>query len=468
MSADTSPDRTRHHAPDPRLPVPARTILRVRAVWTIPLIIGSVVVAAMTALYIGSVVDPVAHLRGLPVAIVNQDRGATVGPRHIDIGQQVVAGLKGSPAVSSKLRLDVTSLPRAQQSMGRGEQYATMAIPPGFTSNLLTVAGLRAAGTAGPAAPQITLLTNPQAGTVGASLATGVLQPALSVASHQVGKQLTSVVPPSSQTAAMKVFLADPITVRTTPYRPLSSHSALGLSAFYVALLTLLSGFLGGALVNSVVDSALGYASSEVGPRWTQRAPVPISRWQTLLVKWAVVVVLAGVMTAVMILVAVPGLGMDAPYPALLWVFTWLCAASVGVGTVVLFAVAGTFGQLLGILIFVYAGLASAGGTAPLEALPGPLRWLGTVEPLRQILAGTRSILYFGAQADAGLSRGTLAAGLGLIFWLVVGAAIVRWYDRKGLYRLHPDALDYVRSAVEGYMNRPAAPAPQAPPPSER
>jgi hypothetical protein len=160
---------------------------------------------------------------------------------------------------------------------------------------------------------------------------------------------------------------------------------------------------------------------------------------------------------------------MDAPHPALLWLFTWLCAASVGVGTIVLFAVAGTFGQLIGLLIFVYAGLASAGGTVPVQALPGFFRFLSNFEPLRQVLAGTRSIMYFNAQADAGLTRGTVAAGLGLLFWLAVGTALVKWYDRKRFYRLDPDILAYVSTSVQGYKTQhatAAAPSGTTQPPS--
>ena len=75
MSPDSSPARpaaARRQAPDPRLPVQARHLLRVRAVWVIPLVVASVVVAVMTTLYISSVVNPLAHLQGLPVAVVNQ------------------------------------------------------------------------------------------------------------------------------------------------------------------------------------------------------------------------------------------------------------------------------------------------------------------------------------------------------------------------------------------------------------
>lgn len=120
-----------------------------------------------------------------------------------------------------------------------------------------------------------------------------------------------------------------------------------------------------------------------------------------------------------------------------------------------LFAVLGaSIGQLLAMLIFVYVGLASSGGTVPLQALPSVLRPLAQIEPLRQILAGTRAILYFDAQADAGLTRAVTAAALGLVFWLVVGVVVVRWYDRKGFNRMDPELLAYVGGSVQQYKSR--------------
>jgi hypothetical protein len=68
--------------------------------------------------------------------------------------------------------------------------------------------------------------------------------------------------------------------------------------------------------------------------------------------------------------------------------------------------------------------------------------------------------MYFGAQADAGLTRGTLAAGLGLFLWLAIGAAIVKWYDRKRFYRLHPDLLAHVNNAIQEFRAQHGPPAP--------
>jgi YhgE/Pip-like protein len=433
-------------------PVRARSILSAWKAWIFPVVVCSILVALITAFYIGSIVNPLGHLHGLPVAVVNQDRGATVGTRRIDVGQKVQAGISGTPAVTSRLAVNVTTLRAAEHAMNRDGSYVTVVIPPGFTASLLSLAGVPGSRPVS-GTPEIVILTNDRAGTEGVGLATGVLEPALAAASRQIGRQLTAIAPPPSSPAT-RAFLAHPVTVATVVYRPLPSHTGLGLSSFYAALLFLFCGFFGAVIINSSVDVALGYATTETGPWWRQRRPVPINRWQTLIIKWVMAAPLTGIMTGILLLIAVAGLGMDAPHPGLLWLLAWLCAASVAAGTLVLFAVLGSLGQLVALLIFVYAGLASVGGTVPLQALPTFLRWLSEVEPLRQVLAGSRAILYFNAQADAGLTRSVTAAASGLVFWLIVGTAIVRWYDAKGLNRIDPDLLAYVNSSADTYRSQ--------------
>ena len=221
MSSESAGPTRHSGAPRRAFPVRASDLLKVRAVWILPLILGSAVVVLITAFYVGSVVDPLGHLQGLPVAVVNQDRGAVVGTRQINIGQQVQRGLSGSTAVSGRLALTDTTLHSAQQAMDRGASYATVVIPPGFTASLLTRAGVSASG-AGLGPPEIVILTNQRAGTIGASLASGVLQPGLGVASRQIGRQLAAFVPAARAASPLTTdFLADPVAVTTAGYRPL-------------------------------------------------------------------------------------------------------------------------------------------------------------------------------------------------------------------------------------------------------
>ena len=57
--------------------VRAQDLIAKRSIWTFPMVVGSLMIMLMTVIYFGSIVDPTGHLRGLPVWIVNQDKGAT-------------------------------------------------------------------------------------------------------------------------------------------------------------------------------------------------------------------------------------------------------------------------------------------------------------------------------------------------------------------------------------------------------
>jgi hypothetical protein len=391
-------------------------LLRRKPVWIAPIAIGVVLIGLMTTLYLGSAVDPIDHMHGLPVSLVQEDRGK--------LGPNLEEALFGSAEVSEKLAIHVESMTAAEDRMDRGASYATLIVTPGFT---------RAARFAHEGVPTVDLLSNQRAGTTGASLASGVLTPA--VKAYSEGIEV-------------------PIIVEATQYRQLPAKAALGLSAFYTSLLILMSGFIGATIINSFLDGALGFAPTEIGPKWAMRRPTLISRWQTLLAKWGMAVVLTGLFVAVFLLVAVGILGMDAPSPVLLWLYGWFGAATVAIGTLALFAVLGTPGQLVGLLLFVYLGLASAGGTVPLPALPGFFGAISHADPLRQILGGVRSILYLEARADAGLAEGAVATAIGLLFWLGFGAFFTRRYDKAGDDRLDPDLLAYVHESADAYRDQ--------------
>jgi ABC-2 family transporter protein len=387
-------------------------LLRRKPIWAAPIVVGVILIGLMTTLYLGSAVDPIDHMHGLPVSLVEHDRGGT--------GAALEKALLGSPEVSTKLAIHVESMAAAEDRMDRGASYATLVVPRDFTR--AAQRGLS----------NVELLTNQRAGTTGASLASGVLTPAVKAFSEGI---------------------RTPVIVEATQYRPLSTKAALGLSAFYTSLLILMSGFIGATIINSFLDGALGFAPTEIGPKWTMVRPTLISRFQTLLAKWAMAVVLTGIFVAVFLLVAVGLLGMDAPGPLLLWLYGWFGAATVAIGTLALFAVIGTPGQLVGLLVFVYLGLASAGGTVPVQALPGFFAAISHADSLRQILDGVRSILYLKARADAGLAEGLVATAIGLLFWLGFGAFFVRRYDKAGRDRMDPELLAYVHESADAYRD---------------
>jgi uncharacterized phage infection (PIP) family protein YhgE len=432
----------------------AARLLRLRPVWAVPAILATVLVTLMTLIYFGSIVDPASHLHGLPVLVVDEDIGARGPTGEINLGQEAVSGLTHSSAVSSRLALDVTTLAQAKIQLDKGADFAAIVILKGFTRSVLDLVEPASPGTSSAPAPSIQLLTNSRAGTLGVSLADGVLEPALEDFSSEVGQQLLRDVAHENLSSGIKGLLASPVAIDVVSYEPLPAHSGLGLSAFYIALLTTMCGFLGATIINGGVDAALGYATSEVGPWWRQRRPLRITRWQTLLSKWLMAFAIVPLLTAVMLAVAAGILRMDAPHLVMLWLFSSCGAIVIAVGTLVLFAVLGSLGQLIAILVFVYLALASSGGTVPLQAESGFYRFVSNFEPLRQILSGVRAILYFNAQGDAGLTRGCLMTAIGFVVWVAIGTVVTIWYDRRGFDRIEPELLEYINRSATEFANR--------------
>jgi YhgE/Pip-like protein len=428
--------------------VRARKVLGVSKVWILPLLLPAIMIAMVTTIYIGSVIDPTAHLRDLPVLIVDEDAGAVSPTGHIELGTSVVRALTEAQGVSSRLGLRDVSLATAEADMDKGSAYATLVIPSTFSAAAMLDAGYPAPSGTPPTAP-VQLLENTRLGSLGVNLAAGVLTPALQQISSQIGAKLTAQS--TSAVRANPVLaerVSDPITLSVVSYRPLPSHSALGLSAFYVSLVSILAGFLAATVINSSIDGVLGYATSDLGPRWKVRIPRRISRCQTLLAKWTIALVAAPILTALVVVVAVGVFGMNAPNFGILWLLLTLAAVMVSFGTLALLAAFGNLGQLLAMVIIIYLSLASSGGTIPIQALPGFFKAVGQVEPLRQLLGGTRDVLYFGDQWHAGVAHAALVLGVELAFWMALGFAITSLYDRRKLYRLSPEFITAAEQAV--------------------
>jgi len=79
------------------------------------------------------------------------------------LGQDIVAGLTRTPAVTRPLSLRITSLAEAQAEMDDGVAYAAIVVHPTFSASVLAVlGGPLPAGT--PPQASVELLSNPRLG----------------------------------------------------------------------------------------------------------------------------------------------------------------------------------------------------------------------------------------------------------------------------------------------------------------
>lgn len=339
--------------------------------------------------------------------------------------------MRSSPLGASKSDVDWQRLDsaEAQDALASGKIFGALVVPADFTASVAALTTNRAT-----VRPTLTVLTNPGVGSLGSSLTAQINQSAAHRASLTIGKQLAA----STEVPTTRLLLTDPVAVDTRVGHPIGRHSGLGLTAFYYTLLLVLGGFIGGNLVNAGVDTALGYADSEIGP-WHSRHPaVPISRTQTLVLKMLMTAGISLLTTTLVMVATIAVLGMDASHLPMLWLFSYCATVAVGLGVQAINAAFGGIGQLVSMFVFIALALPSSGATVPLEATPGFYRFLGVFEPMHQLSAGVRSLLYFDARADAGLARGWIMIAVGMVLALAFGFAMTRYYDRRGLRRFAP------------------------------
>ncbi|KIQ65714.1 ABC transporter [Kitasatospora griseola] len=408
----------------------AAQVLRRWKLWLIPGVLSALVALVLSLLYMGGILTPSEHLHRMPIALVDADAGPPLPGQSAPLGAQVAdAVAAGTPP--GQVQWQRVNRAQAQEQLASGRVYGALVVPEDFSRTVAALTTDQAS-----ARPVLLALTNPGTGSLASSLASQITQQAAHRSSAEIGRQLTAAAPNAPATA--RLLLADPVDVQVQQGHPIARHTGIGLSAFYYTLLLVLAGFLSANLVHNGVDTALGYADSEIGPWHSRRPTVPINRTQTLLVKMEMTAGLSVVTTTMIMLATIGILGMDAPHLPLLWVFSFAACVTVGLGVQAINAAFGSLGQLVAMFVFIALALPSSGATIPLQATPSFYRFLGAFEPMRQVAGGVRAILYFDAQADAGLTRAWVMIAVGFVVALVFGFAMTSYYDRKGLHRMVP------------------------------
>ncbi len=411
-------------------------VLRAKPLWIANGVITGVLALLFAVFYVGANIDPAGHMKNLPVGLVNADKGAAVGGKQVNLGARITESIRKSTAGGDRIDWKEMDEKEMKEELGKGKLFGALVVPADFTSATTALTGTAPAGT--PARPTLTVLTNQSAGSIGSGLARTATTTAAENASLQLGRQLTAQTgtQQAKLPAAARVLLADPAAVTVEDGHPLDSHSGLGLTAFYYALTLVVVGMLSANVISGQVDHALGYTHNDLGPLRLHRPLIRATRVQTLAISSTLMTGLSLLMGTLVMAGAIGIMGMDAAHLPLLWLYSVCAVAVTGIGALTLLAVFGTPGMLVVTLVFIGMAVPTAGATTPIQALPGFYRFLAEFEPLRQITGGIRSILYYDAQGDAGLTRGWTMMAAGLVAAALFGFGVLGWYDRKGLHRI--------------------------------
>jgi YhgE/Pip-like protein len=304
-----------------------------------------------------------------------------------------------------------------------------------------------------PEAPEparIEVFTNPSAGQAVATpvqnISTGIVNGVsgatserLSSAAAEQGAQL------SPEVAAV---IGDPVRADVEEAQPIGPDSGNGQSPFSLAFLVNLSGLIGGAAIFFLVGGAAerlearGLRPSRTG-LWTVR----------LLLGFVYGALVAG--AELWVAFGLLGVEHEAS-TAQVYLFAALATTAAASVTMLLAVAFGPAGIGISAVLNVILGLVSSGGLAPLEALPPFYQAYADWLPLRYVIDGLRSLLFYGGSLDAARLEGgwrdslwflggggrSEAAGLEDAVWMV------------GAYLVSAAALGYLISLVRDLSTR--------------
>lgn len=401
----------------------------------------------LSFMYLGGTADPQSHARYIPVAVVDEDLGATlqtpIGPRDIQIGSQITAGLLQNNDWE-KIRLHMVDAGEAEEGLRDGEYFGAVRIPGELSQRVVDLVNA-AATEAGDDAPapdraQITVENSPRVSIVSGQVMNTMADAMRESFHDRMGTELLSqsqlLAEAEGRTvgAAAALALEDPVQIDVAAWNPLPGGVSNASLPMFYALIVILAGFTGAMIISALLDARLGFIPLEIGPLALHVHVAPFGRLQTLVRKWVVTLVTAPLVSGLCLLVA-DIIGITGYDPWHMFWFSNLVILAVGVCAHTIIAAIGNAGLLVNLVVFVVLGIPTSGGATPTQMLPQVFVAIGTFQPMHQAYLGLRSIMFFDSSLEAGLGHAVWVLGGWLAAGLVMGVVVTLAYERMGMRR---------------------------------
>jgi uncharacterized phage infection (PIP) family protein YhgE len=401
--------------------VGVRSLLRHWFAWSL-VGLGGVLALIMSFSYLHAFLEPTNRLEGLPIGIVNLDRGADALGQHLDAGKEVLAEATApQPGDQQPVKwVEYRSRAEMVRDIRNFDLYGGFVIPADFSEEIVALG--TALGVAPPAHLEVLASSGTgQFGTAVFERVTGTLVPGASAnVRKQVVEQLQAAnaqVPP----AGVKT-LGTPVVARTVDLVPISDVSGRGLAPFYFALMMTLAGFATTTAVSIGIDVLAGHEEFDVLGRIIRlpdRGASESARWGA---KAVIIVVMAPLAALAETVMAVNILGMQTSSWWNLFLFAWLGITAVAALSLVFLVALGIIGELVAVIFITIFGVPSALGVYPQYALPPLFRFISDWHPMRFETDGARSIVFFGSRTASGLG-----AAIPVLLAYLVGSLVAGW-----------------------------------------
>ncbi|MBA3636525.1 MAG: ABC transporter permease [Actinomycetota bacterium] len=299
-----------------------------------------------------------------------------------------------------------------------------------------------------PEPAQIEVLTNPSAGQAAATPVQNISTGIVSAVSGATSERLSSAAAEQGAQLTLEVaaVIGDPVRADVTEAQPVGPDSGNGQSPFSLAFLVNLSGLIGGAAIFFLVGGAAerlearSLRTSRTG-LWTVR----------LLLGLAYALLIAG--AELWVAFGLLGVEHEAS-TAQVYLFLALATTAAASVTMLLAVAFGPAGIGISAVLNVILGLVSSGGLAPLEALPPFYQAYADWLPLRYVIDGLRSLLFYDGSLDAARLEGGWRDSLWFLGGRSEAARLEDAVWMVGAYLVGAATLGYLISLVRDLFAR--------------
>jgi YhgE/Pip-like protein len=385
----------------------------------------------MTFSYLGGFLDPIRHLEGLEVGIVDEDVAVDVAGVHVDGGAQVVRGVRANGRREVRF-VTYPSRRAVLDAIHSDDIIGALVIPKDFSKEIGAI------GVAGGKADRarIEMISNEGSGLFKAQVFDLVVQEVDAQVNEGANRRLVDVLSDLEVQLdpAGAVNIGRPVRLDVTDEVSVQGKTGRGLAPFYTAVMVTLSGFLATSVASMIVDVLRGrhhleLLGDEMEVEVEETNDRPLEAWVTKAILSVCGATLAGLGVTV---VGVSILGMPTASFAESFAIAALGASAIALVTLVFLTLFGVGGELLGVLFTTIFGVPSALGVYPIEALPGFFKFVSSWHPMHYLTDAFRSLTFYDGRADAGLGKALVVLAIWWVAALAVGWLSAFFIDRRG------------------------------------
>ncbi|MBD7968818.1 ABC transporter permease [Paenibacillus gallinarum] len=387
-----------------------KNLLKIKFAW-FPVWSVAVLMLSMILIYLPVFSGADQRMHDFPLILVSEDSEFADSPE----GKAIISNLvKQQDGHSFEWQIE-SSKETAIQAIKENKANGALIIPANFSEQTSALQQSFLSGETDITAVPVEILLNDGASQMASSISTTVLQTLASSISDMVSSGIKADM--TKQQILLSPMAASqldhPIEYTMTNVLGLPSDINKGMTPFMIVLIASITGLMGTQMINGY----LGGISDNL-----KRHGVPLTYSKVFATE---ILLSAILMIAVAILIPSAVFGLFGSFHSSgiiqIFLFTLLC-------TMTMFAMFKMIGMLFGKWAMLAAfpvnilGIFASGGAIPVTNLPDFHRVLGNMMPIRYMIEGMRSLLYYNGNMESGLGKALIIVPA---FFLLFSAIIV-------------------------------------------